>query len=87
MAHILAVLRNVKFEAIEAILKADAAEHAKHSFYLEHLWQNVDDVNEVLFLFRSDDLSQSKEFITRVHSISRAQDTDANLPEITYLDS
>lgn len=86
MAHVLARLRNVKLEAIEAILKADVAEHATHSLFLEQLWKNADDSNEVLFLFRSDDLNRSKEFITRVHSQARAEDPDANLPDITYLD-
>jgi hypothetical protein len=85
MAHVLARLRDVKFETIEAILKADSAEHAKQSLYLEYLWKNVDDENEVLFLFRSDDLNRSKEFITRVHSQARAENPEANLPEITYL--
>ena len=86
MAHVLARLRNVKFEAIEAILKADADEHAGYGLYFEHLWKNADDPNEVLFLFRSDDLNRSNEFITRVHSMTRAEYPDANLPDITYLD-
>lgn len=86
MAHVLARLRNVKFDVIEAILKADAVEHSSYSLYLEHLWKNADDSNEVLFLFRSDDLNRSKEFITQVHAQARSEDPDANLPDITYLD-
>jgi len=86
VAHVLARLRNVKFETIQLILKADAAEHADHSLFLEYLWKNADDENEVLFLFRSDDLNKSKEFITRVHAEAREEDPDVNLPEITYLD-
>jgi hypothetical protein len=55
MAHVLARLRNVKLEIIKEILTKDAAEHAKEGLYLEHLWQNVDDQNEVLFLFLQSD--------------------------------
>jgi hypothetical protein len=87
MAHILARLRNVPFETIEAILKNDAVEHANNAFYLEYLWKNTEDPEEVLFLFRSDDLNLSKEFITRVHARARAENPDVNLPEITFLDA
>ena len=53
MSHILARLRNVKFDLIESVLKADAPQHAKEGLFLKHLWQNADDSNEVLFLFQT----------------------------------
>ncbi len=86
MPHILARLRKVPYEAIVAILKADAAEHAEYALYLEHLWKNTEDSEEVIFLFRSDDMNKSREFITNVHAQALAADPKANLPEMTYLD-
>jgi hypothetical protein len=86
MAHMLARLRKVKLEIIKEILTRDAVEHAKEGLYLEHLWQNADDQDEVLFLFRTTDLKHAKQFIDRVHSEALQQDPNANLPQMTYLE-
>ena len=82
----LAQLRNVKFDIIKEILTKDAAEHAVEGLYLEHLWQNADDPDEVLFLFRTTDMSRTKIFIDRVHSHALQQNPNANLPHITFLE-
>jgi hypothetical protein len=85
MDHILAKLRNVKLEDIKKILTDDAAYHATEGLYLEHIWQNDEDADEVLFLFRVDDLKKGKKFIDRVHSGALKENPDANLPKMTYL--
>jgi hypothetical protein len=86
MAHMLATLRNVLIEEIGKVLYADALHHAKEGLYLEHLWQNVDDPTEVLFLFRVDDLGQAKQFIETVHSQALRENPNVNLPKITFLE-
>lgn len=85
MAHMLARLRGVGREVIGAVLKRDAPEHAKEGFYLEHLWQNVDDRDEVVFLFRTDDLHRARRFVERVHARTREDNPDATLPVMTFL--
>jgi hypothetical protein len=82
----LAKLRGVKAEDIKKILKADASGHAEQGFYLEHLWQNADDPEEVLFLFRVDDLEHAKEFIEQAHAQAREVDPQGKLPRITFLE-
>jgi len=86
MAHILARLRRVKAEDIKAVLKADAARHAEQGLYLEHLWQNVDDPEEVLFLFRTDDLRQAKRFVETVHAQALNEDPRISVPQMTFLE-
>jgi len=85
MSHILARLRNVKFDLIESVLKADAPQHAKEGLFLKHLWQNADDSNEVLFLFQTEDLDRARRFIDRVHGEALKKDPHANLPQMTFL--
>jgi hypothetical protein len=85
MAHVLARLRGFKSEDIKSILKADASKHAEKGLYLEHLWQNVDDAEEVVFLFRADDLLRAKQFIQKVHTQARKEDPKVNLPRMTFL--
>ena len=86
MAHMLARLRRVKVEDIKNVLKADAARHAEQGLYLEHLWQNMDDPEEVLFLFRTDDLRQAKQFVEKVHAQALNEDPQINLPQMTFLE-
>ena len=63
MPHILAKLKGVKFEDIRNLLKEHAPMHAKEGMYLEHIWQNADDKNEVLFFFQVDDLNHARKFV------------------------
>ncbi len=86
MAHVLARLKNVKLEIIKEILTKDAAEHAKEGLYLEHLWQNTDDQNEVLFLFSTTDLNHVRKYIEQLHSNALQQDPKTNLPQMTFLE-
>jgi hypothetical protein len=51
MPHILARLKGVNLEDIKKVLKIDAPQRAEQGLYLEHMWQNADDSEEVVFLF------------------------------------
>jgi hypothetical protein len=85
MPHLLAKLKNVPFEIIKGVLEKDKAFHASQGMYLEQLWQNADDENEVQFLFKIDSINETKKLIDRLHSDTLKQDPNANLPEMTYL--
>jgi len=85
MPHLLAKLRNVPFETIKEVLENDKAFHASEEMYLEHIWQNADDENEVLFLFRINSIGNTKKLIEKLHSKALEQDPNANLPNMTYL--
>ena len=52
---------------------------------MPHLWQNADDQNEVQFLFKIDNIDETKKLIHKLHSDALAQDPKSNLPEMTYL--
>jgi hypothetical protein len=84
--HILARLKGVKFDDIEKILKADAAKHAEKGLYLQHLWQNIDNPNEVVFLFKTDDIARAKRFIQGEHENALKINANANLPVMIFLE-
>ena len=86
MPHILAKLKGVKFEDIKKLLKEHAPMHAKEGVHLEHIWQNADDKNKFLFLFRADDLNHARKFVERVHSQALKEDPNANLPQMAFLE-
>jgi hypothetical protein len=85
MPHLLAKLKNVPLDIIKGVLEKDKAFHASQRMYLEHLWQNADDLNEVQFLFKIDNIEETKKLINKLHSDALAEDPKANLPEMTYL--
>lgn len=84
MPHVVAKLTGVKFADVKRQLETDAPGHAEQGMYLEHLWRNADDPNEVLFLFRVDDLNHCKQLMNRVHAEARAKDPNAKLPQIIF---
>jgi len=53
--------------------------------FLQHLWQNTDDENEVLFLFQIDDIENQKTLINKFPSKTLAQTPEVNLPTMPYL--
>ena len=65
----LARLIGSRIEDVKSVLQVDAPKHAEQGLHLEHLWQNVDDPEEVLFLFRIDNPPIAKQFIERVHAV------------------
>ena len=86
MAHVLAKLSDVRVEDVKQKLEEDALGHAEQGMYLEHLWWNSDKPNDVLFLFRVNDLNHCKERMRRVHAEARQKDPNAKLPELTFLE-
>ena len=85
MPHLLAKLKNVPIAVIKEILEKDKVFHAENNMFLEQLWQNADDENEVLFIFRINDIDETKALIHQLHSEALTQDPNANLPLMTYL--
>ena len=85
MPHLLARLRNTPFETIKKKKKKDKEFHKLQGMYLEHLWKNVDDENEVLFLFRIDDIENTKTLIQKLHSETLKHNPNADLPAMIYL--
>ncbi len=60
MPHLLAILQNVPYKTIKQVLENDKAFHVFEEIYLEHIWQNADDENELLFLFRINSITNKK---------------------------
>jgi hypothetical protein len=85
MAHVLAKLTGAPLSAVKQQLERDAAGHAGHGMYLEHLWQNADKPDEVLFLFQVKDLAHCKQRMREVHAKARTENPDVPLPEMTFL--
>ena len=83
--HILARLKGTKMEEIKTVLKTDEADHAKHGLVLRHIWRNVDDPNEIAFIFTAADLERARKFIETAHEQVLKENPNASLPQMLYL--
>ena len=88
MAHMLARLRGSRIEDIKSVLQADAPKHAEQGLHLEHLWQNVDDLEEVRLYFFFELIIQpsQKNLLQGFVKEALKQDPTVNLPLMTYLE-
>lgn len=86
MPHLLAKLNNVPMEFIAEILEKDKEFHASQGMFLENIWQNSDNENEVFFLFKIDSIDKTKVLINKLHAQALAENPEANLPTMIYLD-
>ena len=86
MAHVLAKLTGAPLAAVKQQLEHDAAEHAEQGMYLEHLWQDAGNPEEVLFLFQVKDLEHCRQRMRETHARDRAENPEIPLPEMTFLD-
>lgn len=85
MPHLLATLRNYRLDLIKEVLENDATFHAENGMYLEQIWQNADDPDEVLFTFKIDNIEKTRKLIDRLHGEALAADPKVNLPTMKYL--
>ncbi|TAL34493.1 MAG: hypothetical protein EPN93_12290 [Spirochaetes bacterium] len=86
MAHVLARLKGVNYADIRRVLVADSTRHAEQGLYLEHLWRNIDDANEILFLFWAGDIGHAREFIDTIHARALHENPQAKLPNMVFLE-
>ena len=86
MAHVLAKLSGVKLADVKHQLETDASDHAEQGMYVEHLWRNSDNPDEILFLFRVNDLNHCKQMMNKIHADVRRENPDATLPDVIFLD-
>lgn len=54
--------------------------------YLEHLWKNVGDRDEVLFLFKIDNIENAKSLIQKLRAATLSNNPNANVAKMTYLE-
>jgi hypothetical protein len=85
MAHVLATLRGVKFEDVKNMLRTESSKHAEQGMYLKHIWKNMDDSSEVLFIFQTNDLEHARKYIEAVHTQALKENPQVNLPQMIFL--
>ncbi|MBI2663586.1 hypothetical protein HYX15_03605 [Candidatus Woesearchaeota archaeon] len=52
---------------------------------LEKLWQNIDNPNEMFFIFKVNEINQAKKFIENAYPQIIKENPKAKLPKMTFL--
>ena len=86
MLHLLAKLHGAHYADIEKSLKADFMKHAAEGIFLEHLWKNRENEDEVLFLFRTMNLERAKKYLNQANLEAIKSNPGAEVPEFTFLE-
>ena len=60
------------FEAWKAAFDADAQTHRAAGLTLEGLWRDIDDPDEVIFIFQVSDLEKARAFVTAPAVLEKA---------------
>ena len=85
MNYLLAKIKNIPFTLIEEILENDKSFYEQQGVFIENIWQNVDDKNEVYFLAKIESIKNTKEFVEKMRSATLLVNPDASVAEMTYL--
>jgi len=72
-------------EDVKSMLKADSFKHAEQGLILRHIWRNLDDRDEILFIFTTPDLDRARKYIEMVNANALKENPRANLPQMLFL--
>lgn len=53
--------------------------------YLENIWQNTDNKNEVFFLFKIDSIAKTKVLLDKLYTQATVENPEVHLPTFIYL--
>ncbi len=85
MAHILATLHGLEKDIVEEMLHSHKYQHELDGLHLEHLWGNAEDDEEVIFLFKTDDLDKAHEALDQIHQWAMQHNPEIEPPVVIYL--
>ena len=85
MAHILATLHGLEKDIVDEMLHSHKHQHTLDGLHLEHLWGNLEDDEEVIFLFQTENLQKAKIALEKIHQEAMRHNPEIVAPEIIYL--
>ncbi len=85
MPHVLATLHGLEKDIVENMLHEHTKKRDLEWLHLEHIWENSEDDEEVIFLFKTDDIAKAKILLEKIHQDSLKHNYDIAPPKVIYL--
>ena len=86
MPHILTRLRDADLNLVKQMLRDHAPQHQAQGMTLQHLWVNPENLREVSFLHRVEDLPAAMTRLRAIHAEAMKNNPATVLPETIYLE-
>ncbi len=85
MSHVLATLHGLEKDIVEAMLHEHTKKRSLDGLHLEYIWMNAEDDEEVIFLFKTDDIEKAHHLMDMIHRESLEHNQDMTPPKVIYL--
>jgi hypothetical protein len=86
MTHVLAKLKDVNYHDVREILRTAAPSYVRQGLFLEHVWRDTGNADNVVVLFRTDDLGKAKQVIADVNAEAHEETLPSSEPEVDFLE-
>ena len=67
------------------VVNSDTALHKDAGMHFQRVWRNVDNPDEILFLFRLENVERAKEFLEKTGALDKAKMKKGEIPHLTFL--
>ncbi len=85
MSHILVTLYGIEKDIVEDILHEATHKHKNEGIHLEHIWQNADNDDEVVFLFQAESKKQAESLLEKIMKKTAEYTPLLEPPKVIYL--
>lgn len=85
MHHMLGSFR-IDVDAWKNAIEADRQAHAEAGLRFNQVWRNVDDPEQIFFLFEVDDLERGKKFLAEAGALEKDKQACGEIPKLTFLE-
>ena len=87
MHYMLCRQKVADFEVWKKVLDSHSGLHREAGFFIQQVWRNLDDPNEVFFIFKVGDLDKARAFIKSQHAAQGKEESKAlEYPDMWFLE-
>lgn len=65
----------------------DREAHNKAGLHFQEVWRNVDDPDEIFFLFKVDELDRARKFLQEAGALDQEKSSRGEIPHLVFLES
>lgn len=87
MQYIIGKFQVENIDAWKQVIERDKPAHKEAGLQFSQVWKNVDNPNEIFFLFEAEDLDRAKLFLKKAGALDKEKQGKGEIPELTFLES
>lgn len=68
-------------------IEADKAAHKDAGLHFHQVWRNVDNAEEIYFLFKVDDVAKARSFLQQAGALDKEKTSKGEIPLLTFVET